>query len=157
MSNNETHATVPWCAMWRGARRVARLSLGQAAKQVGKSKTTLTRAINAGRLSAERQEDGSYLIDVAELGRVYPETVPRDPPRDTSVTPLSDPLTAATVELAELRVRVAMQADQLARERDANDDLRRRLDRAEERVLAITAERKPSETRRGLLGWLWKG
>jgi excisionase family DNA binding protein len=61
------------------------LTLGQAAKLVGKGKTTLTRAIQAGRLSATRRDDGSYRIDPAELARVYDvrpvthETVTRDP------------------------------------------------------------------------------
>ena len=60
------------------------LTLGQAAKLAGKGKTTLTRAIQAGRLSATRREDGSYQIDPSELCRVYdvraatPETVARD-------------------------------------------------------------------------------
>jgi hypothetical protein len=53
------------------------LSLGHAAKVTGVGKTTLTRAIKAGRLSATRREDGSYAIDPRELSRVYkvtPET-----------------------------------------------------------------------------------
>jgi len=47
------------------------LTLGQAAKLAGVGKTTLTRAIKSGRLSAERREDGSYRIDPAELSRAY--------------------------------------------------------------------------------------
>jgi excisionase family DNA binding protein len=47
-------------------------TLGQAAKATGTSKPTLSRAIKSGRLSAQKQEDGSYLIDPAELHRVYP-------------------------------------------------------------------------------------
>ena len=54
------------------------LTLGQAAKLTGLGKTTVTRAIKAGRLSANRNDDGSYSIDPAELSRVYsvrPETL----------------------------------------------------------------------------------
>ena len=47
------------------------LSLGQAARLVRTSKTTLKRAIKAGRLSATRRDDGGYQIDPAELARVY--------------------------------------------------------------------------------------
>jgi hypothetical protein len=47
-------------------------TLGQAAKATGKSKNTLTRAIRSGKLSGQRQADGSYTIDPAELHRVYP-------------------------------------------------------------------------------------
>jgi excisionase family DNA binding protein len=54
------------------------LTLGQAAKVTGLGKTTLTRAIKRGHLSATRRENGSYAIDPSELSRVYkmtPETL----------------------------------------------------------------------------------
>ncbi len=44
-------------------------TLGEAAKAVGFSKTTLSRAIKKGNLSAKRLDDGSYKIDAAELER----------------------------------------------------------------------------------------
>jgi excisionase family DNA binding protein len=47
------------------------LSLGQAARLVRTSKTTLKRAIKDGRLSATRRDDGGYQIDPVELARVY--------------------------------------------------------------------------------------
>lgn len=46
-------------------------SLSQSAKLTGVSKATIHRAIKSGKLSAARQEDGSYQIDPAELHRVY--------------------------------------------------------------------------------------
>lgn len=49
-----------------------KLTLGQAAKEVGLSKTAISNAIKNGRLSAEKLEGGSYAIDPAELFRVYP-------------------------------------------------------------------------------------
>ena len=48
------------------------LTVGQAAKQVGKAKTTISRAIKAGKLSAERRDDGSYAIEPSELHRAFP-------------------------------------------------------------------------------------
>jgi DNA-binding transcriptional MerR regulator len=47
-------------------------TLGQAAKATGISKPTLSRAIKGGRLSGQKQPDGSFLIDPAELHRVFP-------------------------------------------------------------------------------------
>src|SRR5215204_4658144 len=47
------------------------LTLGAAAKLTGLNRTTVLRAIKSGRLSATRQDDGSYRIDPAELERVY--------------------------------------------------------------------------------------
>src|SRR5215208_671205 len=46
------------------------LSLAQAAKAAGKSKQTLVRWIKSGKLSAIRNNDGSYEIDPAELARI---------------------------------------------------------------------------------------
>jgi predicted site-specific integrase-resolvase len=61
-------------------------TLGDAAKAVGKSKTTLHRAIKSGRISAKKSEDGSYSIDPSELHRVFPPvtavTVTDTPPRN---------------------------------------------------------------------------
>jgi len=51
-------------------------SLRTAAKQVGVSKSTIFRAIRAGRLSATRTADAGYDIEAAELFRVYPPQRP---------------------------------------------------------------------------------
>ena len=48
-----------------------KFSLGQAAKETGKSKSTISKAIKTGRLSAIRNEKGGWEIDAAELFRVY--------------------------------------------------------------------------------------
>ena len=47
-------------------------SLRQAAQEAGTSKSTILRAIQSGRLSATRTDEGGYSIDPAELFRVYP-------------------------------------------------------------------------------------
>jgi hypothetical protein len=49
-------------------------TLGAAARATGKSKATISRAIKSGRLSALRDDAGGYLIEPAELHRVYPAT-----------------------------------------------------------------------------------
>lgn len=45
------------------------VTLGNAAKTLGISKPTLSKAISKGQLSAERREDGSFAIDTSELNR----------------------------------------------------------------------------------------
>lgn len=45
------------------------ITLGNAAKQLGLSKPTLSKAISRGHLSATRRDDGSFAIDPAELMR----------------------------------------------------------------------------------------
>ena len=48
-----------------------KLSAKQAAKEVGKSTPTITRAIKSGRISASKNESGGYEIEPAELFRVF--------------------------------------------------------------------------------------
>lgn len=111
-------------------------SLGQAAKLTGLGKTTLARAIAAGRLSAERRPDGSYRVDAAELARVYElrietaETVAATgdvvhqatPARDQGETPeTAARLAALDAEvrlLREMLARADRQADELRQDRD---------------------------------------
>lgn len=138
-------------------------TLAEAAKVAGLNKSTLFRAIKAGRLSARRLDDGSYRIDASELARVYElqratsndndeSNAGQRPvsPIEASATPLV--LDASGTELAVLQLKVTMLEDQLARERELRDreretiletnretveDLRRRLDKSEERILAL--------------------
>ena len=57
------------------------LSLGQAAKETGMDKSTISRAIKSGKLSATRKENGGYEIDPAELFRVFaPASKKMEPP-----------------------------------------------------------------------------
>jgi len=44
-------------------------TLGEAARQCGVAKGTISKAIKTGKLSATRREDGSWSIDNAELAR----------------------------------------------------------------------------------------
>lgn len=58
------------------------LSASQAAKQVGKSVPTITRAIKKGKLSAKPREGGGWIIEASELFRVWPAM-----PSESDVTP----------------------------------------------------------------------
>jgi excisionase family DNA binding protein len=125
-------------------------TLGEAAKQAGVSKPTLSKAIKEGRLSAEKQPDGSYRIQPAELFRVYPPETPRNRPSrsefDERETGNENRLVAEQVTV--LRERLAMLTDERERERqqltDQIEDLRRRLDAESE------ARRLEGEERRKL-------
>ena len=50
---------------------MAKLSASQAAKAVGKSVPTITRAIKSGKLSAKKLDGGGYEIEASELFRVW--------------------------------------------------------------------------------------
>ena len=84
---------------------MAVLSLREAAEQAGTSKSTIWRAIRAGRLSAQRTDDGGFAIDPAELFRAFPPQQPEEErPSGQNATPSEAapewPVTPATDELA---------------------------------------------------------
>src|SRR4051795_6705607 len=78
-----------------------RYSLAQAAEATGRSRSTILRSIKAGRLSAERDAlTQAWLIDAAELHRLYPVLVDDEPSTPSNGQP-------RTSELTELRARLA--------------------------------------------------
>ena len=115
-------------------------TLGQAARAVGRSKTTLNRAIKSGKICAIRGEDGSYTIDPAELVRVYPLTGSANPDMQRSVT-LNGPVPSPSLELVALH-RLLAEREETIR------DLRARLDGEAE------ARRRDAEERRMLMSLL---
>jgi hypothetical protein len=115
-------------------------TLGQAARAVGRSKTTLNRAIKSGKISAIRGEDGSYTIDPAELQRAYPLTGSANAEMVRSVT-CNGPEPSPSPELVALH-RLLAEREETIR------DLRARLDAEGE------ARRRDAEERRMLMALL---
>jgi hypothetical protein len=118
------------------------LTLGQAAKLTGNGKTTLARAIKAGRLSATRRDDGSYAIDASELARVYhvtPETGSPTGYTASRTTIASDP--NATASDPEVATRLAVAEAELRAMKDMLDEVRQSRDhwQAQAERLALTA------------------
>jgi hypothetical protein len=119
------------------------LPLSAAAQATGKGKSTLLRAVKSGKLSSRRTEDGTFMVDTSELVRVFPmKHLGRavDAPRSANdaIWSAGEPPGASDAEKAVLQVKVTMLEEQLQRERETVDDLRKRLDRAEERAHALT-------------------
>jgi hypothetical protein len=109
------------------------ISLGNAAKTLGISKPTLSKAISRGQLSAQKNEDGSFSIDPSELMRWYENAKHRFQSRPVAAlqppTPANDPadtelkLQAARLEIELQGLRVLLrvhreQIDDLKAERD---------------------------------------
>lgn len=90
-------------------------TLGEAAKATGRSKSTILRALQDGRLQGTKDENGRYQIDPTELREVFRGTVTRT---GKNLSQAMD----------DLHVRLAV-AEQLAEERQQTIlDLRQRLD-----------------------------
>src|SRR5918999_559471 len=93
------------------------LTLGQVARELGMNKPTLSRYIKSGKISAERQDDGSYRIDPSEMDRLRSlrkVPVPVESP-DTGELTLLRALLAAKDAVIEEKDRTILN---LAQERD---------------------------------------
>jgi hypothetical protein len=115
------------------------LSLREAAAQAKASKSTIWRAIKAGRISAARTDDGGFAIDPAELFRTFPpDPEPRAVPDPTAddIAPRRDATKAVIAGLASLLAEVRAIHDELRQDRDE------RRTRAEQ-LLAPAAPTKP--------------
>ena len=120
------------------------LSLTQAAKATGKSKSTINRAIKSGKLSAVRHTDGSYSIEGSELSRVF-QIGTHDRSEWVNPEPLMEPARTAILESENAALRAA-----LDREREALNDLRADRDAWRQQATALLAA--PPQRRRW---WPW--
>ena len=128
---------------------MAVLSLRNAAQQAGTSKSTILRAIKAGRLSATRTSAGGYEIDPSELSRVYPpkpSTVAPDHATQRSAgqdAPGDEPDTVAP----EVATKLAVMEVQLKGLQAMVDELRQSRDQwqqqAERASLVLTSPARP--------------
>lgn len=100
------------------------LSAREAAKAAGKAVTTITRAIENGKLSAHRTSSGGFDIDPAELFRVFPKTSSEIPPELQNATHRETPENKALQREVELLREALADAKQ---ERDRWRDMADRL------------------------------
>jgi len=131
-------------------------SVSRAARETGLSKSTISRAIKSGRISATRQHDGSYHIEPAELFRVYPRGVahpPSDARHDAPRNPYEEAPATSSNEVELLKLKLAMTEELLLQERENSkrqqetvQDLRKRLDAATDKVLALAQPMQPASS-----------
>ena len=124
-------------------------TLGQAAKETGVSKPTLSRAVKRGDLSAEGGGGKPYKIDPSELGRWLTSYRERNPETTVTTTQSETPETPNVnkeleAEIEALREQVERGEAERMRERtqlEAHiDDLRRRVERAERKEDQLMAQ-----------------
>ena len=131
-------------------------TLSEAAKATGKNKATIQRAIKSGKISASKNENGTYEIDPSELHRVYEAITQRvaqhknATERNTSKSNKNDSLERIInleKELAVLNAEKRGLEEQKEQLQDTVEDLRKRLDQSENRVTALLSgpEQKPKK------------
>ena len=115
-------------------------TLGEAAKATGKSKATISKAIKSGRVSARKDETGTFHIDPSELHRVYPPTAyseQKETPANTSGKADID----GTIR--ELQARLEAAHERLSDKDGVIADLREDRDRWRQQASALLADQRP--------------
>ncbi len=114
------------------------LTLGQAAKMVGKSKPTISKAIADTKISAQKI-DGIYQIELSELLRVFPAV-------SAEKAEASDKDVVSAVEAVEKRW-MALKIDdletRLSEMKSERDQAQREAREANTRVMALISDLKP--------------
>jgi hypothetical protein len=108
-------------------------TLGEAARAVNRSKSTLSKAIKSGRLSYMSRDGGEYQISAAELFRVFPANGNSNPEIERLATQEGNGRTAV------LQAQLEGLSGELEQVKSERDDLRRRLDAESEERRKLTA------------------
>lgn len=114
-------------------------TLNEAAKAVGKSKTTIHRAIKSGKISASKLESGAYTIDPSELHRVFQVgTEERTNRNDTEQR-------EAVVGTASIRLEMLEKERERERQQleETIADLREDRDRWRQQATALLEDKRP--------------
>lgn len=135
---------------------------GQAAKAVGVATSTITNALKSGKISGDKDENGAWRIDPAELHRVYPPIASKE---SESPSIEHGAIPEKGVENRGLERLVATLQEQIADLRGDRDHWRQQAERlslllptrpANENPAPLPViETPPPAPETGLLGRLW--
>lgn len=114
-------------------------TLGDAAKATGKSKATISKAIKIGRISAIKDETGTFQIDPAELHRVYPPTVSTEQKETPKETPHEQDKSGL---IRELQARLEAATERLADKEGIISDLREDRDKWRQQATALLTDNR---------------
>ena len=85
-------------------------TLGEAAIACGKSKSTISKAIKAGKISAEKNDHGTFEIEASELHRVYPPApspIEQNTIETAGVEQKETPENTNNIEMLEAKLQMA--------------------------------------------------
>ncbi len=126
-------------------------SLKQAAEATGKSKPTILRALQKGKISGEKGKNGQWLITPDELHRIYPVLPSNDTRTDTE----------KENEIALLRRELDILKQERRRDYEQIEDLRQDRDDWKRQATALLTDQRPksqqTDTDGALTLWQWLG
>ena len=131
-----------------------KLTAGQAAKAVGVSTATITRAIKRGRISAAKDEDGAWRIEPAELHRTFPPVTSQ---ADTQSVMQSG---AIPSQEGEMQVELARMEERLHAAEERREMAERDRDawraQAERLTMALPAPATTTSLPKRRRWWAWR-
>jgi excisionase family DNA binding protein len=128
------------------------VTLGQAAKQLGIGKATLSRYLKQGKLSGHKQADGSYRIDVSELDRIRDLMRPHQAQStERSTTPLETRMLQREIDL--LRETLAQKDKLIEDVKSERDKWARMAESLQEEKQKLLSDGRAG-SRRGVWAWL---
>ena len=138
-----------------------KLTLNQAAKDCGRAKSTISKAIKTGKLSHEKGDKGAFLIDQSELHRVFLPTSNEQERIPVKNTKNEQGNSTLQVELDAIRRELKTANLERTREREQlTDQIRELRDTvAEQRAdfrqtLAVITDQRAGQGERRLFGLL---
>ena len=107
---------------------MAKVGAQRAADLTGKSKSTIQRAMNSGKLSYEMDANNRRIIDVSELERVFGLSSPAQ--SNNTATSVEAELKKATdmLEMERMKMKIKALEDQLENAQDSIEDLKSQRD-----------------------------
>jgi len=137
-----------------------RYTLGQASKATGKTKSTIQRAIVKGRISAIKNDNGSYCIDPSELHRVYPVVIHNKPLQNTlrSTNSAMGYAVEQSIKLKEIEGELKASQKRCSELLEQKEDLKKERDdwKDQAKKLLLTATKNNhSDTKKSFIKRLW--
>ena len=127
------------------------LSLGQAAKETGKSKGTISKYLKSGKLSHVSKEGNQYQIDPAELFRVFPKGKQETAKNERMETPENTNRNSALEKEVELLHERLKEKDEII------TDLREDRDQWRKQATVLLTDQRPRQGFFTKLRNLWRG
>lgn len=124
---------------------MATISIREAVKEFQVSRPTLNKALNNGKVSGEKDDNGTWMMETSEISRVYK---PRAPLPDKEHVNLSDKNTDEHHYMKGKLEALESYVDDL---KDQRNKAENRADAAEARVTALLSDQ--STKRRGWWPW----
>jgi hypothetical protein len=122
------------------------LSLTKASQEVGITKAGLVKAIKKGRLSAEKNSDGEWVVEPVELFRVYPQVKP------VSANQQEEVGVGIATKNNGLEREVELLRERLSHADENNAKLMKMLDEQISTVRVLTDQRQGRDEKKGF----WK-